>query len=253
MKKHGINSKPTCTYCIKTFTTINSLKRHINMVHEREKCHYCNICSKSFFDASYLQIHIHAVHEGHNGPNCCRVKRAQEKQKSIENKCDICEKLFSSKHILKEHIAHVHDHANDGKLPKCNICNKLFPWGNLKRHTKWCKLRHYCHKCKQSFSNSQDFDEHIHKSHDELFNLYNKQRNHIECDICGKIFEAYSYKYHILKKHKEKRIFTCTTSPCEKSFSKLKEYVLHKTKIHSQGRGNSFYSGGARIIEKIRF
>ena len=56
-----------------------------------------------------------------------------------------------------------------------------------------------------------------------------------EIDICGKTFKStYYIRDHILKKHKEQRIFTCFTSPCEKSFSKLNEYISHKNKVHSQ-------------------
>ena len=64
MKKHGINSKPTCTYCIKTFTAMCSLKRHIINTHEgvREKCHNCNICSKSFHTNGILNQHIKKTH-----------------------------------------------------------------------------------------------------------------------------------------------------------------------------------------------
>ena len=106
-----------------------------------------------------------------NSTNLIMKQKKWIQKCEIENKCDICEKLFSSKQILKDHIAYVHGEANDGNFQKCNICNKLCSWRQLKRHTKWCKRHHYCHKCKQSFSNSQDFNEHIHESHDERCKL----------------------------------------------------------------------------------
>ena len=39
-----------------------SLKRHIQTVHENFKGHKCSICDKAFYEKRYLKNHINSVH-----------------------------------------------------------------------------------------------------------------------------------------------------------------------------------------------
>ena len=67
-------------HCIKLFTALTSLNRHIDSFHQGQ------------------------MDKG-NSANLIMKQKKWIQKCEIENKCDICEKLFSSKQILKDHIA----------------------------------------------------------------------------------------------------------------------------------------------------
>ena len=98
-----------CEDCNKSYTALNTLRKHVQSVHEGIK-HLCDTCNKSFTVLSNLKKHIKEVHE-----NVKRVKKLQ--------KCEICEKTFPGGSYLKIHIETVHE-----KLRKyqCKECDKNF-------------------------------------------------------------------------------------------------------------------------------
>ena len=53
-----------CSICQKSFSTKQSLKNHIEAVHEGKRPHNCSICDYSTAHKADLKRHIEAVHEG---------------------------------------------------------------------------------------------------------------------------------------------------------------------------------------------
>ena len=98
-----------CEDCNKSYTALNTLRKHVQSVHEGLK-HHCEVCKKSFKYLSNLKKHIKEVHE--------KVKRVKKLQK-----CEICEKTFPGGSYLKIHIQTVHE-----KIRKfqCKDCDKSF-------------------------------------------------------------------------------------------------------------------------------
>ena len=79
-------------------------KKHISVVHEKEKPHFCNECGKSFGFANNLKSHIQSVHEN-----------------KLMFECTQCDEKFKTKYSLKLHTSIVHE----GIKPawKCTYCD----------------------------------------------------------------------------------------------------------------------------------
>ena len=59
-----------CKPCGKSFTQADSLRNHIQTIHEGHKDHKCKLCGKSFFQTSNLKKHIYTIHEVHKDHKC---------------------------------------------------------------------------------------------------------------------------------------------------------------------------------------
>ena len=111
-RHHG--EKQTCSYCGQKYAGIESLKSHINIVHEKIPCTQCG----KLVGIARMNRHIASVHT----PN---------DQKKYQ--CDVCSKGFSS-------LQHLRDHRNlhTGEKPyKCQFCPSCFASaGNHASHEK---------------------------------------------------------------------------------------------------------------------
>ena len=94
LRKHIANvhegKKPQfqCSMCPKI---VISLKRHVELVHEKIKRYVCTICKAQFGQSHNLKAHVSGVHEG---------------AKPFE--CQFCDKKVSSKQLLNHHIKRLH-------------------------------------------------------------------------------------------------------------------------------------------------
>jgi len=110
-----------CDKCTQSFNNYQGLYRHRKTVHEsaRLKCHLCEF--KTVLKNS-LKKHIEAVHEG--------IKRPQRVTKYVRQpaQCPQCNKIMSSKNALQTHIDNVHEKSFLTN-PKwiCQFCNKACP------------------------------------------------------------------------------------------------------------------------------
>ena len=106
-----------CKYCLQSFNTKDTLKRHILDHHGYEyKCQYCDQRYGNSYD---LELHLISDHK---------------KEKSFE--CNICEAKFIVEWRLKKHIT---THQNTNQLRTCHYFNngKVCPY---KEHG--CKFLH---------------------------------------------------------------------------------------------------------------
>ena len=195
MSVHDGKKAHKCTYCIKSFTTAFSLKRHLNKFHPKhmaelsceklsEKCvtvFKCEICCNEFKNLDTLKNHFDLVHQGKNihfsqfGKE--RVKIAHERLMPEQlHKCEIlCEKTFSDSTRLKNHIKNIHE---------CESCGKLFSLKHhLERHIYTIHEGHKDHKCElcdKACSQAGDLKRHVHAVHEG--------HKDYKCDFCGKSF-----------------------------------------------------------------
>ena len=61
----------------KVFSTLKSLKQHINSFHKGQNNYKCDICEKLFSLPGRLKKHVNSVHEG------------------FKHKCDICDNAIA--------------------------------------------------------------------------------------------------------------------------------------------------------------
>ena len=80
-----------CEICGKDYLWESYLKKHIKVVHRKEKAHSCPQCDYKSGDLSVMKTHISTVHE---------------KQTPFE--CDICHRKFGRKNKLYRHKKTVH-------------------------------------------------------------------------------------------------------------------------------------------------
>ena len=96
-----------CKICNANFALKNTLKVHVQVVHEGKKPHKCNCCGKCF-SQSHLIRHTAVVHEGKKSFRCIK-----------------CEATFGFKSNLTVHLAKVHNGVK--RVPvECTKCNKSF-------------------------------------------------------------------------------------------------------------------------------
>ena len=80
-----------CEHCDKTFGHKGDLKRHINIVHLKQKNFICGLCEYTFGQKDHLKTHINTVHL---------------KQKNFS--CEHCDYTCGHKSHLKRHINTIH-------------------------------------------------------------------------------------------------------------------------------------------------
>ena len=108
------NSSFDCRFCPKTYTTLKSLKRHIQHCHENNDFQYeCNICHQKFFSKWHLKQHSEKHSSGFE--------------------CQICSKTFSYSRSLNRHyeVEHI--------VRQCRNCKMFFKIGyEFDNHTGTC-------------------------------------------------------------------------------------------------------------------
>ena len=93
-----------CDKCGKVFTTNDSLKKHVNIVHGSETIN-CSKCPKIVKCLSSLRKHMRRQHS------------------NIAVSCEYCGRLFERRERLRIHIQSIHMKM---KNYKCNICDRRF-------------------------------------------------------------------------------------------------------------------------------
>ena len=154
------------------FTRNNSLKSHVEIVHEGKKPWKCSECppegahNSSFSSHLGLQIHLKNKH----GKTNDEIQALVEEQMSF--KCDECNRGFLAEITKKHHQNTVHGGQ------KCKYCDKRLPAGAaLIRHIEFVHEKrkpHICHKCGECFTAKSTLVNHIFDSHkeEELPNIY---------------------------------------------------------------------------------
>ena len=152
---HTDSSQVSCEKCSKVFSSDDSLKRHIDHVHNKIR-HQCNICNKTFSAIrAHQKLHQH--------------KKIKYPIKSNLKKftCAYCSKEWQTKTLLRNHIKVVHEESQKTSCPNCDkifVCNVTA----LSRHMEQIheKIRFECDICCKSFCRTSALKTHYKKIHE---------------------------------------------------------------------------------------
>ncbi|VEN59816.1 unnamed protein product [Callosobruchus maculatus] len=147
----GTLHKTQCSICLKVFSKISTLLKHITTKHGEskeekiEKRHLCDMCGKGFGTSDKLKIH-YRIHTG-DKPFMCRYceKRFSKKDYLVMHErvhtgekpypCEYCGKCFNQAASLR-----IHTRGHTGERPYiCQFCNGGYiSRGSLNLHMKIC-------------------------------------------------------------------------------------------------------------------
>jgi transposase-like protein len=186
------SKRPKCTSCEKDFANRACLKRHLQVVHEKniedeEKVNDEDQLRGSGFNKLEYLVSFQALEEKHgpfqreNGLIFCshcsksfdRPARLNEHIVAVHegkkpHNCSYCEQSFGLRRHLKLHIDSAHGHA---QRYKCDNCEKDFTQrSSLKRHVEVVhekdKLRLKCTACDFSSVHQQTINRHFESVHE---------------------------------------------------------------------------------------
>lgn len=188
--------------CAATFATKESMRRHFNEVHKKEK-YICSTCGEHFNRKQQLKRHS-ITHTG-----------------QYPYKCEVCGKGAIN---LKAHIRHRASHIHN-----CVECGRVFKnWNGLVAHRKISHTNEFkCETCNKVFISQKNLNYHM-KVH-----LNQDDRSVFQCtyDKCAKFYyEKRNLMAHIRSKH-EGRKFICGYEDCGKQISTKQKLILH-LKLH---------------------
>ena len=185
-----------CSVCEKTFTTSDSLRRHLEL--HRRRTYSCKICGKLFTQRYSFVVH-QRIHTG-----------------AKPYTCSTCGKYFMTSHTLAKHIK---THTKESFI--CTLCGVIkYRYDHLLSHMliHEGEKEHKCDVCKRVFTRFDDL-----KSHMETHLKYREL-------VGEKLARNRSMKQHIVLNANE-RPFECAI--CEKTFVQNNQLANHM-KLHSR-------------------
>ena len=219
-KRHAEEKPHQCSQCGISYADLQSLQRHIDMVHEgKSPVKYpCPICGKTFARKIYLNEHYKTHADG-------------------KPTCEICGKQFEWKYGLMKHkLLHL-DHSerahamdNDATLgmamAQCKVCGKVFTKGNLKRHMlSHDDVRNFqCSTCGKSYIDKKSLKNHIAIIHEG-------KTADFQCKICSKTFTRRTgLAAHLLLHSGNHKWYNCKF--CTSTYKDKRNLVNHLERNH---------------------
>ncbi|XP_059168072.1 zinc finger protein 236-like [Physella acuta] len=211
VSKHALEHHDifSCTYCFRSFTAKNNLKRHVR-IHTGSKPYKCSQCIQSFARRDDLKGHM--LRHEHNKPF----------------RCSLCHKGYTDRACVKNHMAKEHRARLMHVCPPCGEsfdCNEAFS-AHKKTHPEL--LQFSCKICSFIGTNNLMTLKHSLIHDRKLFS----------CKPCNAYFsDPFDYTYHV-RKHKGNPDF-CQYKCCfcEVPFSTYDQYIRHEYS-HAQLKTN---------------
>ena len=209
-RKHNIKHENACQFCNRMFTTVKSLKTHLEIKHggennepiEKEICPHCG----ELF--TYLTNHIQTKH----------LKSVIKKLK-----CSDCDYVCSNKDHLVKHRRRRHEEANPVNCPWCGKWVKELDQHlkknqcNIPEEERAIKERFQCHLCDKSFIGKQHLGRHLRSIHEKIKDFH--------CKLCEYKTDSKANLYIHVKRMHEGRPLKEACPHCEKVVVNLEYHV----------------------------
>lgn len=207
------NGAPHCPICKKTFIQWNSVRQHIEVVHEGKRRFTCELCGLQFTSKVCLETH-YVTHQYSDDPE--------------PFKCELCPgRSFRMRRHIRDHMLNEHL-----KLPRrryiCDECGNSYPRpSKLKDHMrKHLELRPFkCSYCSKSFYQNGAKTAHE-KIHTDV--------RPYPCEVCGQRFRQRQGMTSHMRLHTGEKPYECEV--CHQRFSDRGCYRSHLTK-HEKDMG----------------
>ncbi|XP_058795928.1 zinc finger protein 845-like [Phymastichus coffea] len=199
-----------CDNCQKTYTRMDTLRRHLFYECGTNRKFSCKQCNASFKRQYHLTLHVknrHSAKQFINCSNCDKIfttRRGLEYHRKSRNcelkklnyQCIFCNFPVKNKYDLDNHLMmHEIEQAEKTNLHQCEICNKMFS-------TKKSFLYHMktscskdvifaCQACEYSTTLQLEFTKHLEIHHSTTFGLIHTPKETVQlhkCINCSKTF-----------------------------------------------------------------
>ncbi|XP_063632052.1 gastrula zinc finger protein XlCGF57.1-like isoform X20 [Cydia splendana] len=224
------NSKWTCALCQMEAYSLRQLSRHTQTHYSKVTC---EVCGKSYSTLNSLRQHVQFVHFGRQRI-CRKCKRtfdsAEEKHDHLtkfklcrQYCCTLCGDRFI---LLKEKDAHMTEkHGAPEKIFSCARCNEKFT--TPKRLANHFQVTHtetdfVCH-CGKSYKHKKSLDDHV---------ITHSQEKGYVCGDCSKTFYRKSSLVQHMWIHSEYKRFECVQ--CNKKFNQRVSWKTHMKSRHPE-------------------
>lgn len=160
-----------CTICLRLYTR-SSLKRHVQMVHERLQPYQCTRCQRRFAAKCNLLAHQLSHLSQHERPFRCAVcsrgyatRRDLQRHEASAHQparlaCNVCGRLFSQRKSL---AAHMLSHGAERQF-QCVACGRQFArkaylTAHMRVHSG--ERPYSCPVCERSFASRSNYNVHV--------------------------------------------------------------------------------------------
>lgn len=180
--KRKLSEKLECLLCNKLYKTENSLRHHIDTIHDPSARKFkCEICQQAFFREAALQSH----HENQH----LDMKKFW---------CGICNTGLKSKISLVRHMFALHSAKKPYECP-WDGCNKRFTCTanrneHYRSHTGEKRFQCPVEGCSNRYIFAADIRKHLYKIH----SIFPKK---FPCELCTQVFPQRAMLQKHMKKH----------------------------------------------------
>ena len=223
-----------CKICDRTFTRIDSMRRHQSTIHERPKC---ILCGNTFLTGGKMKKHMEIVHKG--------MKKRAKKWNIVykgglppcywDNECPTCKKPFYHKRERDRHIKEFH--LKNGRV-KCTDCVKTFTrQETMMRHQSRVHTLQ-CHICKKSFNQKENLVAHEKEAHVAIRRVKSVRKNIVHHTISTKFgnddaLSSDHVRRQALNKLKKWKRKNAECSICDLKFSNVVKLNRHIQEVHT--------------------
>ena len=237
-KEHGVNLLQ-CTECGRDCNSLNLLKVHIKMKHEKKRNEPvvtgrfpCETCGIKYQTESALILHKYKTHNVKLAIICPFCDRVFNRVSNAENLYNHTMKEHQDKRTTPEYINIVNEFLKFRETSDtfcCKSCNKSFESSyKLKSHQYKVhnerEASFLCDKCDKVFKFRGELNFHYQKYHSGVIFV---------CPDCGKTFNhKYNLEIHIKMVHVKNKTLSCDV--CGKMFFIPSKLEHHRRTVHEK-------------------